>query len=153
MNNKEKFYNSIIVKFGFLLHENFSVHAVVLLILNLLSAITVTGIFNLFNYPLINYKITSFILFVIIATLLELVVKTFVMRYFIDIIFKTFGTLTLIIHALLFYLSEVIVNNFTFTNSVILSILIFTVVFLIVRLLLINIYQKYVLKHLIKKEN
>lgn len=153
MEGKNKFYNSIIVKFGFLLHENFSIHSLVLFVLNMLSAIVVTGLFNLIKIPLINYKISSFVLFVLVATLLELVIKTFVLRYFISIIFKTFGTITLLLQAIIFYITALIVNNFIFNPISIISIFFFTIGFLVIRLLLISIYQKYLLKYLIKKEN
>lgn len=153
MEGKNKFYNSIIVKFGFLLHENFSIHSLVLFVLNMLSAIVVTGLFNLIKLPLINYKISSFVLFVLVATLLELVIKTFVLRYFISIIFKTFGTITLLLQAIIFYITALIVNNFIFNPISIITIFFFTIGFLVIRLLLISIYQKYLLKYLIKKEN
>lgn len=153
MERKNKFYNSIIVKFGFLLHENFSVHSIVLFVLNFLAAIIITGLFNLFEQPLINYQISSFILFILVVTLLELIVKTFVLRYFLGLILKTFGSITFVIQAILFHLTSIIVNNFIFNPISIISIFFFTIGFLIIRLLLISIYQKRILKYLIKKEN
>lgn len=152
METKNKFYNSLIVKFGFLLHENFSIHSLVLFILNILSAIAITGLFNFLKQPLIAYRISSFILFILVATLLELVVKTFVLRYFINIIFKTFGGITILIQAILFYATTFIVNNFNFNQISIISVFVFTISFLIIRLLIISIYQKYILKYLVKKE-
>lgn len=152
MNKQDNFYNSIIVKSGFLLHKKFSIHILVLLILNFLSAIIVVGFFNFITKPLITYKISAFILFIIVATLLEIIIKMFVLRHFISLIFKTFGTITFLIQGIIFYLSSLIVNHLEFNYIVVINVAIFSLIFLLIRLMLIIVYQKYVLKHM-KKEN
>lgn len=153
MKRKDSFYNSMIVKFGFLLHKRFSIHSLVLLILNFIAGIIITGLFNFFNEPLISYKILSFVFFIVLTTLLELIIKTYYIRYFLVTIIKSFGLITLFMQGIFFYIASLIVDDFSFNANIILSIFTFTLIFLLVRLALINIYQKYILKKLIREKN
>lgn len=153
MKRKDSFYNSMIVKFGFLLHKRFSIHSLVLLILNFIAGIIIIGLFNFFNEPLISYKILSFVFFIVLTTLLELIIKTYYIRYFLVTIIKSFGLITLFMQGIFFYIASLIVDDFSFNANIILSIFTFTLIFLLVRLALINIYQKYILKKLIREKN
>lgn len=152
MKNDNNFYDNLMVKMGFLLHKKFSIHLLIVFIINLLAAITVTGIFNAFNNPLITYKIMAFILFIIITSLMEVLVKVFILRHFIGLLFKTFGLLTAALQMLVFMFGDIIVDEFIFNDSFIISSLIFTISFIFIRTLLVIFYQKYILRRLIRED-
>lgn len=151
MKKHDSFYDSLMVKMGFLLHKKFSIHLLVIFIINLLSAMIVTGTFNAFNNPIVSYKIMAFILFVLVTMLIETILKVFILRHFISIIFRTFGIISLIIQVSIFMLGDVLVSNFNFNPVWLLSVLSFTIMFVIVRIVLIIFYQKYILRHIMEE--
>ncbi|WP_162140216.1 hypothetical protein [Haploplasma axanthum] len=147
MNNKNDFYNSFRAKFAFFLHPNLGIHLLIVLTLNLITAVTITGLFEISKYPLIKFEIVGFILFIVISTLIEVLTKIFILRYFILIVLKSFATVFLGLQILIFYVTSLLFKEeISFTGSKILSILIFTCSFLLLRTMLIIIYQRYIMK-------
>ncbi|VEU79577.1 Prolipoprotein diacylglyceryl transferase [Haploplasma axanthum] len=154
MNNKNDFYNSFRAKFAFFLHPNLGIHLLIVLTLNLITAVTITGLFEISKYPLIKFEIVGFILFIVISTLIEVLTKIFILRYFILIVLKSFATVFLGLQILIFYVTSLLFKEeISFTGSKILSILIFTCSFLLLRTMLIIIYQRYIMKKRWLKEN
>lgn len=151
MEKKNNFYDSLMVKMGFLLHERFSVHILMLFVINMISAVIITGIFNAFKEPLVTYEILGFILFIVITTLVEALLKVFVLRHFISLLFRTWGILTALIQIMIFMLGDLIVAKFNFNTIWLVSILAFSFIFIVVRLAIVIIYQKYILKYLTRR--
>lgn len=132
-------------KLAFFLHSNLGLHVIITFMINLISSIIVIGIFELFSKKLLIFTIPSFLIFIAIATLIEVSLLIFVIRYFVLLIYKSFGTIMVLIQGLVFYLAHLLLEDITFVNSLLLSLLYFTVVFLVVKLLIVIIYQRYIM--------
>ena len=152
MKRLDPFYNSIMHKFGFVLHKRFSMHMLILLIMNLISGFTIVGLFSLIKNPVINYRVVDFIVFIIVVTVVELIVKTLMVRYFIKWILRSFGILTLIVQGLIFWLSSLMIERLNFIEPVVLNLFFYTLSFLFLRLALISIYQKYIVNKFMREK-
>lgn len=142
MKESKDFYNSYVARFGFFLHHNFGIHLLLVLFFNFISAIVAVGLLELFKSPALSFDIIGFVLFIIIVTLIEVIIKIFVLRHFIDLIFKTKGIITFVLQNIIFYVATLFVNNVEFNKVIVLNILVFSLIFFIIRFFLINIYQK-----------
>ncbi|MDY0276961.1 MAG: hypothetical protein RBQ97_02635 [Acholeplasma sp.] len=146
MRDSKDFNESYMAKFGFFLHKNMGMHVLIVLILNTISLIVTVGLFELIGRPVLNFEIAGFIFFVIVATLIEVSLKIFVLRHFINLIVKTYGFLLIILQVIIFFLSKLIVTEVSFAYMEVLSLIYMTLLFLLIRLVLIIIYQRYIMK-------
>jgi len=144
--DSKDFNESYMAKFGFFLHKNMGMHVLIVLILNTISLIVTVGLFELIGRPVLNFEIAGFIFFVIVATLIEVSLKIFVLRHFINLIVKTYGFLLIILQVIIFFLSKLIVTEVSFAYMEVLSLIYMTLLFLLIRLVLIIIYQRYIMK-------
>lgn len=129
--------------FGIFKHPKFELHLLIELIMNILSIIPIIGLFELFNYPLLEYeKIAGVVIYIIGVTLIVESLKIYIIRHFIDYIIKTRGLFFLCLYAVIFYLLTFLIKDLSFTPIVIVNILIFTTIFLIFKILLIIVYQR-----------
>ena len=69
--------------------------------------------------------------------------KVYILRHFINYIFKSKGIILFIIYGLIFYLTTFLIKDLMFNKNVLLNLFIFTVSFLILKILLIIVYQSY----------
>src|SRR5690606_17995066 len=126
---------SVGYKLGFMLHDNFSVHVLLTLIVNLLSSAAVIGIFSAFA-PVVKVDNSwTFLIAMIFYSLMELMIKILVIRFFWKMIIQSFGLPFYIINILLFFLTTILVPEFSFLTDP-QNIFIFTLAFMILRLLL-----------------
>lgn len=140
-----KFSNTNRGKLAFFLHSNLGLHLIITLIINLISSITVIGIFEIFSNRVISFTIPSLLLFIVVSTLIEVALLIFIIRYFVLLIYKSFGTIMILIQGIIFYLAHLLVEEISFLNNLLLSVLYFTVVYLVVKLLIVVIYQRYIM--------
>ena len=139
-NNKEPKINekrlvSVGYKLGFMLHDNFSIHVVYTLIINLLSSAAVIGIFSAFSPVVKVDNIWTFLIAMIFYSLMELMIKILVIRFFFKMIIQSFGLPFYIINLVLFFLTTLLVPEFSFLTDP-QNIFIFTLGLMVLRLLL-----------------
>lgn len=150
MNNKKSFLQST----GLFLHDKFEFHLLIELAFNLLAVIPVISLFELFKFSLVSYEsIAGVIIFIVVFTLVVESFKVYILRYFIDFVFKTKGVLIYLLYFGIFYLTTFIIKDFSFNKNVLLRLFVFTTVFLIFKVLFIIIYQRYAYKKNEVKEN
>lgn len=143
--NKKKFHQTYMARFGLFLHPNLSIHLLILLIMNAICITSSIGVFEMFNYDLLSFSIMSLTLFILISTLIEVILKIFIFRHFTNIYLKSFGILPTLTQFVLFYLTQLILKDeLVFTKFV--NIIYLTLVFIVLRFFLIIIYQRYIMK-------
>lgn len=148
MENKKEKTNSKLTKLGFFLNRNLGIHIVLTMLLNVLVGIGLVGLFEAMNYSIFNFTIAGFIIYMIVFSLLETMIIIFVLRFYMKLILVTKGLIVPLFYGLLFYLSSIIIKDVAFKSPVIIKIIIFVISFLILKLLMIVVFQR-----LQKKEN
>lgn len=121
-------------KMGYFLHDKFSLHILLTILVNLFSFGIVMGFSKqLFKIADI-YSIQAFIIVIIMYSLFETSIKILSISLFYKFIIQTFGLIFLCINLFLFWIITLMVNDFTFLNNP-LNILTFTILFMMVRTL------------------
>jgi len=134
---------SFLESLGLFLHPKFEFHLLIELVINLVTVVPVIGLFELFEYPLVTYaNIIGVIIYIVVATFLMESLKVYILRHFINYIFKSKGIILFIIYGLIFYLTTFLIKDLMFNKNVLLNLFIFTVSFLILKILLIIVYQR-----------
>lgn len=133
---------------GLFLHPKFEFHLLIELAINILVIIPIIGLFNLVNYPLVSYdSFAGVIIYIVVFTLITESLKVYVLRHFINYIFKSKGTLLVGINTLLFYLTTFLIEDLKFLNPVFLKLIIFSISFAIFKLIFIIMYQRILEKY------
>lgn|SRR5690554_740089 len=134
---------SFLESLGIFLHPKFEFHLLIELVINLIAIIPVIGLFELFKYPLVTYaNIIGVIIYIIVSTLLMESLKVYILRHFINYIFKTKGIILFILYAIVFYTTTFLIKDLMFNKNVLLNLIVFTICFLILKILLIIVYQR-----------
>lgn len=152
MKRSKDFKDTYSSKYGIFLHNNLGIHFLIVLMFNLIISVTLVGIFEQSKYPIFDFKIAGFIFYIIITTLLETMLTIFLLRHFLKFIFKTKGVIIYITYALIFYISTFLVEGVNFKENVLIKLLVYTFLFLILRIFFVIIYQRYIFRNK-KKEN
>src|SRR5690554_4193212 len=126
---------------GFYLHENFSIHILLTIVINLISGGVIIGLSNI-SYKIIevNSYIAFFIAF-LFYSLLEISIKTLLIRFIWKIIIQSLGLIFFVINIVFFFIVSLLVDNFSFFNNLS-NILIFTIIFMIFRILLTTVIKR-----------
>lgn len=151
MKKKKSFLEGL----GLFLHPKFEFHLLIELAFNLLSIIPVIGIFELIKYPLVTYKesIAGVIIYIVVLTLVMESFKVYILRHFINFIFKTKGALLFLIYLAINYLTTLIIKGFSFNENVLLNLFIFTTAYIFLKIIIIVIYQRHINKKEKEEEN
>ena len=141
MPNKPDLY---VEKLGLYLHRKFEVHLLIIVIFNIISFIVVMGVFQLLNYPLVDFgSVIGVIIYSLVNTVILEVIKLFVVRHLINLIFKTKGLLFIPITMFIFWLTSLIfIDDLTFRKNVLVNLTIFTVCYLFMKILLVIALQR-----------
>lgn len=133
---------------GLFLHPKFEFHLLIELVMNLLIIISIIGLFSLVNYPLVSYdSFVGVIIYIVVFTLIAESLKVYVLRHFINYIFKSKGMILIGINTLLFYLTTFLITDLKFLNPVLLKLIIFSVTHAIFKLIFIIMYQRILEKY------
>lgn len=139
MKKKKTFLESL----GLFLHPKFEFHLLIEIMMNLLSIVPIIGIFELLNYPLVSYSgVAGVIIYVVVLTLVMESFKVYILRHFIDFLFKTKGLFLYFMYILFFYLTTFIVKDLSFRENKVINIFIFTTLFIFLKVMLIIVYQR-----------
>lgn len=139
MKKKKKFLESL----GLFLHPKFEFHLLIEIMMNLLSIVPIIGIFELLNYPLVSYSgVAGVIIYIVVLTLVMESFKVYILRHFIDFLFKTKGLFLYFMYILFFYLTTFIVKDLSFRENKVINIFIFTTLFIFLKVMLIIVYQR-----------
>lgn len=123
-----------IYKFGYFLHDNFSLHILLTVIVNLLSFGIVMGFAKEYLRIADIYSYQGFFVVVVMYSLFETTLKILAMSLFLKIVIRSFGSLFLVINMLLFWIISLLVVDFTFFVNPF-NIVTFTILFTIIRTL------------------
>src|SRR5690554_795559 len=82
---------------GFILHQNFSVHVLLTVMINLLVSAIIIGIFSIFYPILAVYSWQSFMIGILFYSLMELSVKILLIRFMWKVIIQSFGLVLFIV--------------------------------------------------------
>ncbi|VEU83100.1 phage holin family protein [Acholeplasma hippikon] len=121
-------------KLGYFLHNNFSIHILLTVIVNLFSFGIVMGFSKEFFEIADISSIQGFFLVVVMYSLFETTIKMLTISLFYKVVIHTLGIIFLVINMVLFWIISLIVHDFTFFNNP-LNIFTFTILFMIVRTL------------------
>jgi len=134
---------------GFLVHKNFTIHFILMVLINLLVGATTLGTFEVFEYPLVEFGLASFFMYMLIFTTFEALVKVFIFKYFMRAIILSFGLINLAITYIIFYLGTFIVKDIQFIKpNEMFNLLIFSICFSVIR----NIVIYYVRKNQFERQ-
>lgn len=134
---------SFLESLGIFLHPKFEYHLLMELGLNLVTVVPIIGLFELFKYPLVSYaSIAGVIIYIIVVTLIAESIKVFILRHFIDYIFKSKGLILFVLYGIIFYITTFLIKDLQFTNIVVINVLIFSISFIILKILLIILFQR-----------
>jgi len=126
---------------GFYLHENFGLHILFTIIINLISSGVIIGLSSV-SYKIVEVNsLIAFFLGMLFYSLLEVAIKTLLIRYIWKTIIRTFGLIFFIVNVLFFYLSSLLIKEFNFLNNIS-NIFIFTLLFMIFRILLTTVFKR-----------
>lgn len=127
--------------FGFYLHDNFGIHILLTTIINLIVGGVVVGLSGI-TYKVVEINsLVAYIFVFLFFTLLEVSIKTLLIRFIWKIIIQSLGLILFIVNVLFFLLIEKMVNNFSFLNNPS-NIFIFTTFFMAFRILLISAFRR-----------
>ena len=139
MKKDKKYLESL----GLFLHPKFEFHLLIELLLNFLAILPIIGFFEFVKFPLVSYEgIAGIIIYIVVLTLVVESFKVYILRYFLNFIIKTKGILLYLLHISMFYLNTLIINNLRFNDNIIVSLLIFTTIFLTFKMFLIIVFQR-----------
>lgn len=141
MPNKPDLY---VEKLGLYLHRKFEIHLLIVAIFNIISFIVVIGVFQLIDYPLVEFgSIMGVIIYSLVNTVILEVVKLFVVRHLMNLIFKSRGLIFIPITMLIFWLTSLVfIDDLTFRKNVLVNLTIFTVCYLFMKILLVIALQR-----------
>ncbi len=122
----------IAIEFGGVYHPNIIVHFLFSLILNLSLSYIIIVLFNFASFS----TIYTYILFILLYTVLEEFVRYLITFYLLGYVIKSFGFIFFMAYLLLFIFLDqfVIVDSFAFTNEY--HIVAFATIFVIIRYVL-----------------
>src|SRR5690606_874088 len=126
---------SIGYQLGFILHDNFSLHILLTLIVNLLSSAVIIGLYSTFYKVIEVHSFESFFIGLILYTVMEIIIKLILIRFAWKILIQTFGFIFFILNLTLFFIVSLLVPGFTFLRNPS-NIFIYTLSFMAFRLLL-----------------
>ncbi len=116
---------------GFILHKNFGYHILLTLIINLLASSILIGLTSQI-YPLIDITLIGFLIGMCLYTVMELIVKILLIRFFLKSIIYSFGLILYVVNVTLFWLGDFMVDRFDFKPHVE-NIFLYTVGFMLIR--------------------
>lgn len=143
----ERKKDSNVVKLGFFLSFNLGFHILFSIILNFIITVVLIGLFDAIKFPIFNFKFMGLIMFIVIATLLEVTVLIFIVRHLIKLVIKSFGLMLFVVQGVIFYLTTLLVVDLSFQAVVFVKIVVFTIAFLILKIIAIIIIQRYKVKY------
>lgn len=143
----ERKKDSNVVKLGFFLSYNLGYHILFSIILNFIITVVLIGLFDAIKFPIFNFKFMGLIMFIVIATLLEVTVLIFIVRHLIKSVIKSFGLMLVVVQGVIFYLTTLLVVDLSFQAVVFVKIVVFTIAFLILKIIAIIIIQRYKVKY------
>lgn len=143
----ERKKDSNVVKLGFFLSRNLGFHILFSIILNFIITVVLIGLFDAIKFPIFNFKFMGLIMFIVIATLLEVTVLIFIVRHLIKLVIKSFGLMLVVVQGVIFYLTTLLVVDLSFQAVVFVKIVVFTIAFLILKIIAIIIIQRYKVKY------
>lgn len=127
--------------FIFRLHPKIEVHLLILLLINMISGVVAIAFGHLFKIDLIEYTLLSLVVFIVLSTIVEFIVKVIVYQYIHMVNVFMVGIPSYIIQCLLFYGVSSVTKAFNFIGLK--SLLIFTLIFMIFRIILTLIIRRY----------
>lgn len=141
MSSKPDLY---VEKLGLYLHRKFEIHLFITSIFNIISFIVVLGIFQLLKFPLIIYgSVIGLIIYTLVNTIILEVIKLFLVRHLINFIFKTKGLIFIPITMLVLWLTSLVfISDLHFVKNTLLTLTIFTICYLLMKMLLIVSLQR-----------
>lgn len=145
MKNKGDFQKTFLGSLGIFLHRNLGLHILISLIFNLIICVSLSGLFSLINYPVIDYTLLGFIIFIIVFTLIEVSLIIIFVGYYLKYIIKSRGLLLIVFYSLVFFITSLLIEDVSFIKPIILTLLVFSFSFIIFKLLLVILYQRYLL--------
>lgn len=143
----ERKKDSNVVKLGFFLSYNLGFHILFSIILNFIITVVLIGLFDAIKFPIFNFKFMGLIMFIVIATLLEVTVLIFIVRHLIKLVIKSFGLMLVVVQGVIFYLTTLLVVDLSFQAVVFVKIVVFTIAFFILKIIAIIIIQRYKVKY------
>lgn len=132
-NKDPKARKELIKMFGFILHPNFGIYGLIMLIINMLTAALIIGFSNLIS-PIIEVTIIGFLLGILLYTLIELTIKLLLLRFLLKQVIYSLGSIFYILYVGIFYLVSIIVPNPGFVFPTTENLFVFVVIFIIVRM-------------------
>ena len=102
--------------FIFKLHPKFEFHILILFVLNLLSAIITIAFSSLIKTEILEFQIVSLLIFLLLVTIFETIVKMLLYKSIYLISIFTFGIVPYIIQTAIFYVTTLIIHNIKFFN-------------------------------------
>lgn len=147
MGNKKDFKDSILGRYGFFLHKNLGIHLVITLVFNVIAILAITGLSILIDYKIFDYSVTGLIFYIIAITLIEITLKIFIIRHFLNIVLQTKGILVIVLHLSIFYFTTFLINDVKILPNVIIKSLLLTILFLVFRISFVIIFQRYTLRN------
>lgn len=143
----EKKKDSNLVKLGFFLSRNLGFHILLSTIINFIITVVLVGMFDAMNFPIFHFKFIGLIMYVIIATLLEVTAIIFIVRHLMKLVIKSFGLLLVVVQGIIFYVTTLLVVDVSFQAVVFVKLLVFTITFLILKMIAIVLIQRYKAKY------
>lgn len=131
---KEEGVKSNGYKMGYFLHNNFSMHVLLTILLNLFSFGILMGFSKQYLKIADIYSIQAFIVVVLMYSLFETSIKILSISLFFKYIIKTLGLIFLVINLVIFWVISQLVHDFTFLSNP-LNIFTFTILFMMIRTL------------------
>lgn len=128
----------------FLLHPRFEFHILILILLNLIVGIMTHAFSIIIDVPLITFTLLSYIIFMVCVSFIEIIIKVILVKVFKGILIFTIGIINYFMQLITFVGSELLIPKFSFVN--IKAIFIFTLIFIVIRYILMVIIRKYTFK-------
>lgn len=140
-NRDPKARKELINIFGFIIHKNFGIYILISLIINILSVALIIGFSSLIS-PVIEVTIIGLLFGMFLYTLIEITVKLLFLRFMLKQIIYSLGTIFYLLYVGLFYLVSIIVPNPGFMFLSTSNLFIFTIIFIIVRMIFSTIVKR-----------
>lgn len=136
------------IKTSLILHPQMTISLFIHVLVNMLTFAVVSGFLNQIKHT-VTLEWYSFLIGVILFTLIEFTLSLIVLKFFLRIVLYTLGGLLFLTKVVSFYIINLLVVNFKFASAE--GLLIFTICFTVLRVI-INVYiKKYRLTNLLKK--
>lgn len=132
-------------KFGLLTSRKLEIHFLILFGLSVVTLISISGFFSLVKWPLFSeITFVSALVTSLVVVAAEIVIKSPLLKYFYDKVLRWFGVLLLVVQWVLFFIASLAIPKFKFGS--IGKSFVFVLVFMIIRVLLINVIRPYTYK-------